>query len=277
MLHDILKRVAPIAALAVGAIAATGCNGNISIGDTDGVPLAELDRSGPAPTELVLAGPDEVSVMEGRALDIAVSGDTRAVEALRFSLEDGKLAIARAKDAERNIGTARVRVTTPGLTAIVLAGSGTVDAERLTGDAGATIAGSGKVRVREVAASKFDLTIAGSGEFEGGGAAETLDLTVAGSGSGRMGALQAARADVSVMGSGSAEFSSDGRVDANIMGSGSVTVNGRADCTVSAMGSGRLDCRGGTVRSTTNGRSDPPRAPTAPDAPAAPSATRAAD
>lgn len=243
MLHHVLKRAAPLAVIAAGAIATAGCNANVQFGNDDGVPLAELDRSGPAPTELVLAGPDNVTIVEGTALDIAVSGDRRAMDALRFSLEDGSLAIGRERGSDSNIGKADIRVTTPSLAAIVLAGSGMVDAQRMTGDVEATIAGSGKVRVREVAAQAFDLTIAGSGLFEGDGTAERLDLTIAGSGSGRMASLQAARADVSIVGSGSAEFYSDGPVDASIMGSGDVTVNGDAKCSVSKMGSGSVRCR----------------------------------
>ena len=50
MIHRILKGLAPLAALA-GAALVTGCdNMNIRIGDGDGVPLAELDMSGAAPT-----------------------------------------------------------------------------------------------------------------------------------------------------------------------------------------------------------------------------------
>ena len=247
MLHTLIRRVAPVAVLALGALATAGCNGNVQFGDSEGVPLAELDRSGAAPTEIVLAGPDTVTVIEGGAFDIAVSGDERAVNALRFSLEDGSLAIARERNAGSKIGKADVRVTTPSLAAIVLAGSGTVDAQRLTGDVEATIAGSGLVRARQIAAQKLDLTIAGSGGFEGAGTADQLDLTIAGSGSGRMAQLRAGSADVSIVGSGSAEFHSDGKVDASIMGSGDVTVNGDAECTVSKMGSGSVRCR--TVRS----------------------------
>ena len=243
MLHDCIKRRAPLALLGAGALAATACNGNVTMGDSDGVPLAELDRSGPTPTELVLAGPDAVTVVEGAAFDIAVAGDPRAMEALRFSLEDGALAIGRERDAARNIGKVDIRVTTPSLSAFVLAGSGTIDAVRLTGDVETTIAGSGTVRVREIAAKDFELTIAGSGTFEGSGTVDSLDLTIAGSGSGRMADLRANSANVSIVGSGSAAFSSDGKVDASIMGAGDVVVEGNANCTISKMGSGSVTCR----------------------------------
>ena len=267
MIHKVLKGVAPLAALAAGALLA-GCNGNITIGDSKGVPLSELDQSGEAPNEIVLAGPDNVIVTRGEALAIDVSGDQDAVDALRFTLDDGALGIMRDNDAKRNIGTATVRVTMPSLTAIVLAGSGTIEADVMEGQSDVTIAGSGTAKVGTITANQLDLTIAGSGNLEAGGEVDRLDLTIAGSGSGRMASLKAGRADVTVAGSGEAEFASDGRVEASIMGSGTVTVIGNADCTVQSMGSGKLRCRGGsTAKSDTKSAPETPEAPEAPEAP----------
>jgi hypothetical protein len=274
MIHRLFKGLAPLAVLA-GAALVTGCDGmNIQIGDSDGVPLAELDTSGPAPTELVLAGPDTVIVREGAALDISVSGDDAAVDALRFSLDDGSLGISREKNSWKDKGRATIRVTMPSLTAMVLAGSGDIEAESMTGKADVTIAGSGKARVAKIDATSLDLTIAGAGDFAASGKVETLDLTIAGSGEADMAGLEVGGADISVAGSGNAEFTSDGKVDASIMGSGSITVNGRANCTVSAMGSGKLNCREVTSASKA---SEAPAAPIAPPAPEAPEAREAPD
>lgn len=275
-LHKIFKGLAPIAALA-GAALVSGCDGvNIQIGDKEGVPLADLDLAGKAPTELVLASPDEVIVTEGDTLDIAVSGDDEVVDSLRFSLDDDTLGIHREKNWKGN-GIATVRVTMPSLRAIVLAGSGTVQAASMRGKAEVTVAGSGSVKVTDMAAERLDATIAGSGDLEASGTADSLDLTIAGSGEARMAGLTVERADVSVAGSGDAEFASDGKVEANIVGSGDITVNGRANCTVSAMGSGKLNCR--TVSDAPEAKDEPdtPAAPEAPEAPEAPAAPEAPD
>lgn len=271
MFHKIIKGLAPVAALAMGTIVA-GCDGvNVQIGDSNGVPLAELDQSGPAPEKIILAGPDRVHVATGDALNIAVSGDQAAVDALRFTLEDGALGIMRAKDSGKDIGTATVRVTMPSLTAITMAGSGMLEAGELTGEADVTIAGSGSAKVRNIRATTLDLTIAGSGDFEAAGAVETLDLTVAGSGAGRMAGLKVDKADISIAGSGSTEFASDGTVDASIIGSGSVSVIGSAECTVSAMGSGILKCsNGATMRAKDSEPTDAPIPPSTPGTPPEP-------
>lgn len=277
------KRLGPVAALA-GAALVAGCDGmDIQFGDTEGVPLAEFDLTGTAPTELVLAGSDEVIVTRGDRFDIDVSGDDAAVDALRFALSNDSLAVHREKDSWSDKGKATVRVTLPGLTTLVLAGSGDIRADRMDGRADVTVAGSGSVAIDEVDAERFEVTIAGSGDLEASGRAERLELTIAGSGDARLGGVQVNQADVSVVGSGDAEISSDGKVDASIAGSGDITVNGSADCEVSSMGSGSLNCRNAAPRSqrsaseTREASSAPlpleaPEGPRPPESPEAPDA-----
>ncbi|MBX7528256.1 head GIN domain-containing protein [Qipengyuania vesicularis] len=247
MIHKLLKGLAPVAALAAGALL-TGCNVDVQIGDGKGVPLAELDRGGDAPTEIVLAGPDIVVVNRGDTFDIDVSGDERAVDALRFHRDNETLAISRDSESRSNIGIATVRVTIPSLTAMVMAGSGTIEADQMNGKAEITIAGSGTVKVEEMATDSLEVTIAGSGDFEAAGTATDMELTVAGAGSAKMADLKVDTAEVTVVGSGDAEFASDGNVEANFVGSGDVTVIGSATCTVSAIGSGELRCKNVTEK-----------------------------
>ncbi len=272
MLHKIFKGIAPVAALVLGA-GLSACDGrSFNTGETDGVPLAELDMSGDPPHEVVLAGPDTVLIIDGAALDIDVEGDPGAVDALRFSLEEGTLGIMR-ENREPNIdGRAIVRVTMPSPRALVLAGSGQIEADSLVGDASVTIAGTGEARTRNVDADKLAMTLAGTGTYAGQGEARDLELTIAGSGTADMRGLQVERADVTIAGSGDATFASDGTVDASIMGSGEVTVVGRARCTVSVMGSGRLHCETGAAETAaqTGAAPEPPAAPAAPENPIRP-------
>lgn len=268
MITHCLKGFAAVAL----ALAATACGGNmhISVGEDDGVPLAELDMTGTAPTKLVLAGPDRVVVTEGSALDIQVSGDAEAVEALRFNLEDGTLGIMRDRDWKGK-GTATVAVTMPPAREIVLAGSGDIRAPALVDDAEVNIAGSGNVAVARVAASKLEVNVMGSGTLSAAGRAETLDFNVAGSGTLDARDLMVGRAEINIAGSGGGAFASDGKVEARIAGSGDVTVYGRADCSIKAMGSGQVRCRpAGGATAAAPLAPNPPAAPGAPPAPGAP-------
>ena len=255
----------PIIAVALAA-GATGCDGKVTINGGEGKPLAELDMSGQAPDELVLAGPDEVRVTTGDKLAITVEGDAEARDLVRFSLKDGSLAIHRKDNPFASTDKiAIVKVTMPAPREIVMAGSGKIAAAQLASKAEVTVAGSGTIESAAVAGESLDLTIAGSGNFRAAGNVKKLDMTIAGSGSAQMDALKVDKAHVSIAGSGSTTFASDGEVEANIMGSGNVTVKGRARCTVSSMGSGKLVCE--TPVQQTSGSPTPPSAPDAPEAP----------
>lgn len=262
------RAMGPVVAMALAAGVA-GCDGKVTINGDEGKPLAELDLTGKAPDELVLAGPDEVRITQGDKLSITVEGDQEVKDQLRFSLKDGSLAIHR-KDKLLGSGSkvAIVNITMPAPREIVMAGSGKIAVAQLAPKASVTVAGSGTIESSGLSGESLDLTIAGSGDFRAAGNVRSLDMTIAGSGSAQMDALKVEKADVSIAGSGSTTFSSDGEVDASIVGSGNVTVKGRARCTVSAMGSGKLVCEGPVEQKA---KSDtPPAAPEAAQPPEAP-------
>jgi len=242
MFHRLIKGIAPVAAIALSA-ALAGCGDvNMEINGDEGVPLAELDMSGDAPTELVLAGPDTVVISEGEALDIDVSGDADVVDLVRFTLKDGTLGILRKSGSYKSANTAVIRVTMPAPTALTIAGSGTIESAMMADEADINVLGSGSLVVKSLNAGKADVNVAGSGSITTSGTVDKLNLNLLGSGSAAMRELKVENADISIAGSGEAEFASDGKIDANIMGSGKVAIHGRATCKVSAMGSGRVVC-----------------------------------
>ncbi|MEP5937663.1 MAG: head GIN domain-containing protein [Erythrobacter sp.] len=253
MLKTLFKNIAPLAVIALGA-GLSGCDSNIDIkiNDSDGVPLAELDMSGDAPTNLVLAGPDNVVLNEGETLSIDVAGDEEAIELLRFTNEDGTLGIMRENGKWRDSGSAIVTVTMPAADSITIAGSGSVEANVVADEADLTIAGSGSLKVNDVDASEIEATIAGAGSLSASGKTTKLGLNVVGSGSGNMSGLAVDEADVTIAGSGDASFASDGKVVASIVGSGSVRVTGSASCEVDSLGSGSLTCDGGTTKAASD-------------------------
>lgn len=243
MFHKLIKGIAPVAAIALSA-ALAGCGDvKYEINGEKGVPLSELDMTGDAPTELVLAGPDTVVINEGSSLDIDVSGDAEVVDLIRFTLDDGTLGILRKDGSHKGTSTAVIRVTMPAPRALTIAGSGTIEAAEMADEADINILGSGSLVVKSLKAQKADVNVAGSGSFTTSGSVNTLDLNLLGSGSAAMRDLKVESADITIAGSGEAEFASDGKVDANIMGSGKVTIHGRATCKVNAMGSGKLVCQ----------------------------------
>lgn len=247
MLQTLVRAVSGVALLGL-ATALAGCDGSdIAFNGKKGVPLAELDMTGTAPTTVTLLGPDNVRVTRGDKLAITVEGDS--ADKLRFALSDGQLGIARD---DWKIGssqkTATVNVTLPMLSEIVLAGSGNLIADQLGGkEAKIVVAGSGLVEARAVDTPKLNVDVVGSGKLRAGGKATEMNITVAGSGDAEMDGLNADDVKVDVAGSGSTRFASNGNVNANIMGSGEVRVFGRATCKVKSVGSGKLVCENGVT------------------------------
>lgn len=244
MIKDIARTLGGIAVAAV-ALSLTACDGaTLEVGGMKGVPLSELDLSAKPPEEITLLGPDNVHVIQGDKLAITVSGQQDAKDRLRFVLKDGKLAIGREGwKIGGSDDLATVEVTVPAARRLVMAGSGTMRADTLRGEAASvSIAGSGDIEVPAIDTQQLKVEVVGSGDLKAGGKAKSLKISIAGSGSADLSALSAEDAKVEIAGSGDAKFASDGQVKADIMGSGSVTVKGRAQCKVNAMGSGTLTC-----------------------------------
>ena len=241
MLPKSFKSIFTFAAVAGGMLALSACSIS-GVGMKDGVPLSELDMEGATPTKLQLAGPDTVTVTQGEALDIDVSGSDDAVKGLRFRLEGNSLAIGR-DSAWNGPGSATIAVTMPSLREISMAGSGKVTADSLTGKAEINVAGSGDISVARVAATSLSVNIMGSGDVSASGRADRLDYNVAGSGSLKARELQVGDAEINIAGSGDGIFASNGKVDGSVAGSGDVVVYGKARCSVKSVGSGTVRCR----------------------------------
>jgi len=241
MFERFIRRMAPLAALTMSLGLASCGSIDVKINGKEGVPLAELDMSGEAPTELLVAGPDKVIVTEGDALTIDVEGDS--ADAVRFVLDGKMLGVTREEETWDWDGQAIVRVTMPALEEIDIAGSGSVEAATVASDAEINIGGSGSVAVDQVNADRLEIAIGGSGSVRAAGSARDLEVSIGGSGGTNLANLTADDAEISIAGSGSVSLKSDGKVEASIAGSGSVNVVGSAECKVTALGSGTLTCK----------------------------------
>lgn len=242
MTKGFAKRFAPIAALAFST-ALSACSLDMDWGEVEGVPLAEFDTSGEAPSELYIAGPDQLIVTEGETLTITVEGDAEAGEALRFDRDGDRLTIARDSNIFDGSGKAIVRISMPPASTLGVAGSGSIEAASIGSDASIEIAGSGDISIDTITAQRLEVEIAGSGNVRGAGTANELTVEIAGSGNVRLAELMAETVKVEIAGSGDVELSSDGTVDAEMAGAGNVRVTGNAKCSLESAGSGNLTCR----------------------------------
>jgi len=204
-------------------------------GAFDGVPLAELDLTGPAPEKVSLCGPAQVVLSEGEVFHVDVEGDPTGEEVL-FSLHEQRLSVSGGTT------DTLVRITLPAPRKLAVAGSGRMTAEKLARDGKVSIAGSGRLELAGVEGGRLKVSLAGSGRVAIDGQADELELSIAGSGSCDAEGLVVRNAAVHIAGSGDAIFACNGAVDAHLMGSGNVIVRGSARCSVHSVGSGTLTC-----------------------------------
>ena len=174
-------------------------------------------------TEVGLAAPIDVHVVQGDTHALVLEGDSETLARIETVVENGRLKIRTVK-GQQNWNTNRkatARVTARRIDALAIAGSGDITAPAITGDAlKVSIAGSGDVRV----GGKVDgltASIAGSGDIRASDLeAQNVKVSIAGSGDVTVRARQAL--SVNVSGSGDVRYYGDPTVEKKIMGSGSV-------------------------------------------------------
>lgn len=194
-----------------------------------------------------LRGPDSVDVHVGPGFAIRADGPSEELDQLELTIKDGKLRIGR-KTQRRWFGggghhkALHLTVSLPRLQAADIAGSGTMNIDRVQGAFSGSIAGSGDLNVTDLRGPSADLSIAGSGDMRLSGSVDRLKASIAGSGDVDGRGLHARSADVSIMGSGNLLGQVDGPATISIMGSGDVTLGKGAQCSVNRMGSGSAHC-----------------------------------
>jgi hypothetical protein len=216
---------------------------NSSSGLTDGKNIGGEWADTGSFTELAALGPDKIVYTTGDKFQIRAEADAETLGKLRFKLENGKLMIGRVDKKWGSSKAATVYITAPSLANVSLAGSGSLTADRLSGDkVSISTAGSGSVNVAAIETKSLSAEIAGSGSLQAAGTASNADYSIAGSGSVDAGKLTSTDAKVSIAGSGDVALNASGTVDASIAGSGDVNVTGGAKCTKSVIGSGKVNC-----------------------------------
>lgn len=238
---------------------ATGCSGADKGADRrDGSkggppasvgPITTRDFALTGFTGIDVAGPDDVTVRRGDAFSISARGRQEALDRLEINLDGSTLVVGRKRTgfsfSSSDEDDVDIAITMPRLNAVRLTGSGTIDADRVDGDAvEAVVTGSGDLKVAKLTGKRADITVSGSGDIEiGGGTIGSGELSVTGSGDIDADGLVATTLEVSVAGSGNVDAQATGKADIRILGSGDVTLGGGASCSTRQMGSGTATCK----------------------------------
>jgi putative autotransporter adhesin-like protein len=199
--------------------------------------------------EIEAAGPYDINVQTGGNPSVSARGPEKVLDNITVEVEGDKLVIGSKNHGFFNFGWgSRGRtvftVTVPTIRAAMLAGSGDLTVNSVSGDSFAgTLAGSGDLSVGSVNVKSLKLSVAGSGDAKaGGGQAQTAEYSTAGSGDIDARGVTTQQLKVSIAGSGDIKGHATGAAEVKIMGSGDVTVTGGAKCSFEKHGSGDLDC-----------------------------------
>jgi hypothetical protein len=190
-----------------------------------------------------LAGHYDVRVTVGGAPSVRAEGEQAELDRLEIQVVDGQLRIGSKPGSWTSTSKTTVHVTTPGLQAAAISGSGNMEVAALrTPQFRGAVAGSGTLLMRGLETETATFDIGGSGSVRAAGRTRAVNLEVAGSGDGQLGELQAETARISIAGNGDADVHASGTAAVSIVGSGNVNVTGGARCTVEKVGSGDVRC-----------------------------------
>jgi hypothetical protein len=193
-------------------------------------------------------GPYAVTLKVGSGASAVATGDQRAIDRLKVEVQNRTLVIRTDHQAwgagdRDNGGRVTLSVTTPTLTAAMLAGSGAIAIDRAKAQRfDLAVSGSGSASIGALETDRAFLSVVGAGGLAVAGRASQTRATLQGSGTIDGSKLAADDLDLAVTGSGDASFAARRTAKVSATGSGDVLVAGTAACTVNSVGSGQVRC-----------------------------------
>ncbi|MCA9689168.1 MAG: DUF2807 domain-containing protein [Myxococcales bacterium] len=210
-------RIQLLSILALSLLVSAPACTNMAIGSG---PVSDDKRDVAAFTRVSVGGSIDAVIEVGPETSVVVEAEESIKPKIRTEVVDGVLKIKTEGSFATSKGVL-VRVKTPSLT-------------------GLDVAGSGDARVDGLAAPEVTLSISGSGDITAQGATESLSITVAGSGEVHAFALPTKEAAVVVSGSGDVEVAPSNSLNVTVSGSGDVVYRGDPQVNETIAGSGSV-------------------------------------
>ncbi len=192
-------------------------------------------------SRIKLAGSFDVEIIQGMQTGVSVEGDENILPYILVQERDGYLVVKLKDHTSYSSDTKlKVKVTTPQLEEVKMAGSGDIigkgkfiGADKLK----LIIAGSGNINM-EVNTPTIESEIAGSGSITLIGETRDESIKIAGVGDYIADGLKAETATIRIAGSGDVKVFAAAQLDVNISGSGSVSYKGNPAIKQKIAGSG---------------------------------------
>ncbi|HEX8443920.1 MAG TPA: DUF2807 domain-containing protein [Allosphingosinicella sp.] len=193
-------------------------------------------------------GPFQVTLATGKGSNAVATGSQQALDRISIQVEGRTLRIRPNRSAwgsppKPGEGGVAIALSTHELTAVTLAGSGSLTVDRARAMRfDAAVSGSGRIAIGSVEADKLNLQLLGAGSISVGGKAKSLRATVTGQGALDAAGLAADDAEIAADTTGNIALAVRRAAKIASSGAGDVTVGGTPACTVSGIGSGRVRC-----------------------------------
>lgn len=238
-----------------------GCTVHIGDGQREatGDEITEV-RDVTAVTRVELRTTGTLNLAVGDDVALSVTGKEDILDDLVTKVEGDTLVID-LPGSWRDPGFLEYDLVLPGLSTVVLAGSGEVygtlgadDAVEVRIDGSGTVAmdelaadqvtlgihGSGSIAAHQITSGAVDVLVDGSGDVDAEGTADHLSVSIPGSGEVHLDGLAAGTGEVAIDGSGEATVNVSGALRAAISGSGDITYLGDPDVDEDIDGSGEV-------------------------------------
>jgi hypothetical protein len=201
------------------ALLICGCMGSL-IGVQGSGARATETRDVAAFRSLDLNGSEDVLVTIGDKTEVVVETDDNIVPLIATEVSNDTLRVYSKESYNSRLGV-KLRITTPSLQSM-------------------SLAGSGDVRVSKLQEKSFTVSIAGSGDVKVEGSAEDVRVSISGSGDVDLSGMSAKKSSVDVAGSGNVKVNVTELLSARIAGSGDVRYRGNPRVEQQILGSGSL-------------------------------------
>ncbi len=190
----------------------------------------------------------KVTLRQGEAESLTVSGSDNLVELVKTSVRNGVLVIETRQGVTINNPQEDLltfEIVVKDLNELTLSGLGTVQMDALRAENfKAVVSGAGELQIQDLQANRLEVTVSGLGGVSIAGKAAEQQVEIPGAGSVHNGDLECAVASVRVSGMGSAKLWVTETLTGEISGSGSVTYYGDPQTTLSTPGLGSFKALG---------------------------------
>jgi Putative auto-transporter adhesin, head GIN domain len=203
--------------LIAAAAALVACSGTTGSGN-----VVSESRNVSGFTKIDLTGAGEVTIDQNGTEALTIEAEDNLMPKVTSEVVDGTLRLGERSNLISLTKPVKYRVSVKDLTGLMISGSGTVTAAKIT-------------------SSRLAVDINGSGRVTAGGTVENQDLMISGSGDYQAKDLQTKITTVKISGSGDAAVSVSDSLDIQMSGSGKLTYYGNPpQVTQQISGSGRV-------------------------------------